>query len=297
MPPKNLSPRAMLAAAIVALCWGGNYTATKLGIEDFPPMVLLILRFLGVSLVLAPFALTEKNKPKMRDMLFISFTLIVLQFAMIFTGLSMGLTVTSVIIATQTGVPFACVMAAIFFKDYLGPWRSFGLMVAFMGVVIVAGTPNAAEHWSAFLLVVMGSLSWSVANLYLKTIKQTPSMVALLFWPSALAIPFLIVGSYCIEHDQWQHIADAPLQGWLVIAYGIFFSSIIGYGLWNWLMTRHPVSQVMPYSLLMPLAGITIGMLTFHETMTLQIGLGAALTILGVAVISLRRPKLAEIEQ
>lgn len=71
----------------------------------------------------------------------------VIQFSFVFSAMNMGLSITSVVVATQLGVPFACVLAAVLFKDYLGPWRAGGLMVAFLGVLIVAGTPNASEHW------------------------------------------------------------------------------------------------------------------------------------------------------
>lgn len=286
--------RSILAALIVALCWGGNYSATKFALMEFSPFLLLCLRFGGVALVLAPLALREKL-PNLRDMGIIGLTLIVIQFACIFSGMHMGLSITSTIIATQLGVPFACIMAAIFFKDFLGPWRSFGLAIAFVGVVIVAGTPNAAQHWGAFLFVVLGALAWSSANLYLKSINA-PSSVALLFWPSLMSLIAFLPLTLLLESGQLHAIREAALHGWMGILYGIFLSSIVGYGLWNWLITTHPVSQVMPYGLLMPIFGISFGAAIFGETMTLQILLGAAMTIAGVGIISLRRPRLAQIE-
>lgn len=283
---------AILAALTVALCWGGNYSATKFALMEFPPFMMLLLRFLGVAIVLAPFALRQPW-PRWRDMLFLATTLIVIQFGLVFSALDMGLSITSVIIATQMGVPFACVMAAIFFKDYLGPWRSFGLAVAFMGVMVVAGTPNASDHWFAFLLAVMGSLSWSAANLYLKVMK-TPPLTSLLFWPAMLSVPMLTVITLLLEHDQIPRLMAGGWRGWGGVAYALFFSSLVGYGLWNWLMTRFPLSHVMPYSLLMPIAGVSAGVMLFDEQVTPQVLFGGGLTIVGVAIITLRRPKLAD---
>ena len=53
----------------------------------------------------------------------------------------------------------------------------------------------------------------------------------------------------------------------------------------------------MPYSLLVPVVGIGGGVLAFGDPLTQQVLLGAALTILGVGVITLRRPQLVEMEQ
>lgn len=287
--------RAILAALLVAFCWGGNFAASKFAMMEFPPFEVVILRFSGLVVLLAPFAL-RLPRPRMRDMLIIAMTLIVLHFAMIFVAMQHGLTITSVIVATQMGVPFSCVVSAILFKDFLGPWRSAGLTVAFCGVLVVAGTPNASLHWSAFLLAIFGAFSWSSANIYMKRMKPVP-VIGLLFWPGLLALVPLVLLSAIFEHDQWTHIQQAPLASWLGIAYSITCSSLVGYGLWNWLISKYPLSQVVPYSLCVPFAGITAGVLMFDEPLTLQIVLGAALTMLGVAVITVRRPKLAELEQ
>lgn len=287
---------AILAAILVSFCWGGNFSATKIAMMDFPPILSLLLRFVAVSLVLAPFALRRMPWPRMRDMLFIGITLIVLQFALVFMAMHLGLTIASVVIATQMGVPFSCLMAAILYKDYLGPWRSFGLTVALLGVVVVAGTPNAAEHWGAFLLAIAGSFAWSTANIYLKRMPPTP-IVALLFWPALFSLLPLLVMTWLMEDNQIAIVREAALSSWLGIGYSMVFSSILGYGLWNWLMTRYPMSQVVPYSLFVPVAGISAGVLIFGETVTWQMILGAALTIIGVGIITLRRPRLAALEK
>ena len=288
--------RAILAAILVSTCWGGNYTATKFAMQDFPPYLALLLRFIGVAAVLAPFALRAKL-PRLRDMAFLGIMLIVIQFACVFTALDMGLSITSAVVASQLGVPFACVLAAIFFKDNLGPWRSFGLMVAFFGVMIVAGTPNASEHWQAFLLAVLGSLAWSSSNIYLKRMQPTPSVTQLLFWPALFSLLPLVLLSYFGESHQWEAIAHAKWSSWVGILYSLIFSSIIGYGLWNRLITTYPMSHVVPYSLLVPVVGITAGVIAFGDPVTTQVLLGAVLTIIGVGVITLRRPQLIEMEQ
>lgn len=288
--------RAIIAAIIVATCWGGNYTATKFAMMDFPPYLALLLRFVGVAIVLAPFALRQKF-PSMRDMAFLGGTLIVLQFACVFSALDMGLSITSAVVASQLGVPFACMLAAIAFKDYLGPWRSGGLMVAFLGVLIVAGTPNASLYWDAFLLAVVGSFGWAISNIYMKRMNPTPPVVQLLFWPALFSIVPLALLSYFLESQQLRAIEDAHLTSWIGICYSLLFSSLIGYGLWNRLITTYPMSSVVPYSLLVPVVGITAGVIAFDDPITTQIILGASLTIVGVGVITLRRPQLVEIDQ
>lgn len=287
---------AIAAALLVACCWGGNFSASKFAMMDFPPFVTVMLRFIIVSLLLAPMALRQKNKPRLRDMGFIALTLIILHFGLIFCAMHMGLNLSSVIVATQMGVPFACVISAVMFQDYLGPWRSLGLMIAFLGVLVVALTPNASQHWGAFMMATMGALAWAAANIYLKRLGKV-NTIAFLFWPGLLALPVLAVLSLLFESHQWTHIVEARWTSWAGILYSTISSSLIGYSLWNWLISRYPLSQVIPYSLCVPVAGIASGVVFFDEPLTAQILLGAALTIVGVGIIAMRRPKLAEMEQ
>ncbi len=286
---------AVIAALVVASCWGGNFAASKFALQDFPPFLTVLLRFIAVSTILAPFAMRQKL-PNLKDMFIISITLVVIHFAFIFVSMEMGLNVTSAIVATQMGVPFSCLVSAIMFKDYLGPWRSFGLMVAFIGVVIVAGSPNASEHWAAFLLAMVGAFSWSMANIYLKRLPTMP-VVTLVFWPGLIAMPFLIAISLIFESGQLEAVQNAHWTSWAGITYSTFFSSLLGYGLWNWLISRYPLSHVSPYTLFAPIVGISAGAFFFDDPLTAQIIGGSILTIIGVGIITLRRPRLVTLER
>lgn len=285
---------AILAAILVAFCWGANFSASKFAMMEFPPFLTILLRFVVLVVILAPFALREKL-PRWRDVAFLGLSNIILHFMLIFWAMYQGLTITSAIVATQLGVPFSCMLAAIFFKDYLGPWRSLGLAVAFIGVVIVAGTPNAAAHGGPFVVAIGGALSWASANIYLKHMKPV-SVVTFLFWPALLALPVLFGMTLLFEHHQWQLLHEAHLRSWLGVSYSVLFSSLVGYGLWNWLLGKYPLSQVVPYSLLAPIVGIACGVWLFDEPLTWKIVAGSVLTMIGVGIITMRRPKLAELE-
>lgn len=284
----------MLSAIVVAMCWGGNFTASKIAMEHFPPFLTIWLRFLAVAVVLAPFAL--RSKVRMRDMLVISLCYITLHFTLIFVGMSMGLSISSTVIAVQLGVPFSCVLAAVFYNDKLGAWRSFGMAVAFVGVLVIAGTPNVSAHWGAFLLVVAGALAWAGANVYMKRVGNI-KVSAFLFWPALLSLPQVGLLTLLFESGQVELVKSAPLSAWLGIAYSTVFSTFIGYGLWYRLLNQYPLSQVTPFSLLVPVIGIAGGMWFYGEQLSWPLLAGGALTILGVAVITVRRPKLAVLDK
>jgi len=68
----------------------------------------------------------------------------------------------------------------------------------------------------------------------------------------------------------------------LVLAYLAFGATILGYGLWSRLLSRYPASQVAPFSLLVPVVGLTSSALLLDERLsTLQL-VGALLVMLGL---------------
>lgn len=290
----QLTTGAIAAAVLVALCWGGNFTASKVAMEHFPPFLTILLRFVAVALVLAPFAIRERVN--MRDMLVVSLCYITLHFTLIFVGMSQGLSISSTVIAVQLGAPFSCVLAAIFYNDRLGAWRSFGMMVAFVGVLLIAGTPNVANHWGAFLLVVAGAFAWACANVYMKRVGNI-GVAAFLFWPALLSLPQVGLLTWLMEKDHLTLIGSAPVSAWLGILYSMLFSTLIGYGLWYRLLKTYPLSRVTPFSLLVPIIGIMGGMFMYDEHITPMLIVGGVLTIIGVGIITVRRPKLALLDK
>ena len=62
-------------------------------------------------------------------------------------------------------------------------------------------------------------------------------------------------------------------------------------------MKVYPLSRVTPFSLLVPIIGIGGGMLVYDEHITPMLIIGGLLTILGVGLITVRRPKLALLDK
>jgi O-acetylserine/cysteine efflux transporter len=107
-----------------------------------------------------------------------------------------------------------------------------------------------------------------------------------------LAAPQLFLVSYVLEDGQMAALLASGWVAWSSIAYQVVMVTIFGYGIWYWNMRRHPVNQVMPFSLLVPLFGVLSGILFFDERLTVPMMVGSAATIVGVAIIVIRRPRV-----
>lgn len=288
-----MRPIYIFAALLVTFIWGGNFVAAKFALEHFPPFFLTAMRFVFAALILIAIV-PVPDRSQMPLIAKIS-VLNTLHFSLPYVGMSMGLSIASTSITAQLGVPFSCMLGAVFLKDRLGPWRSVGLAIAFGGMFIVFGTPNIVDHRLAFFLTLAGAFFWATTNIMMKHVRAVGAL-SMMAWMSLFSAPQLLVISLVLEPGAFHTLAYVPASPLLALLYTVVMSTIVAHGLWYKLLVTHPITYVAPFSLLVPVLGTLLGMVIFHEAITWHIMVGGLITLAGIAIIVLRRPKLATLE-
>lgn len=286
----SIPPLHLLGFIGIMMIWGFNFAMAKWGLREMSPMLLMTLRFAIVAFVLLPFV--PRPTGRWREILLLSFLLGFLHFAMMFTGLE-GIDASTAAIAIQLQVPFASLLAVLFFKDKLGWRRLLGMAIAFAGVAVVAGEPRLAGSYESLALVIGAALIWAVSNVLVKALHDLSGWT-IAGWMSLFATPQLALGSLLLEDGQAEALRTAGWLTWSAVAYTSIAVMVVGYGAWYWLLKRHPVSVAMPFTLLLPIFGAASGVLALGESLTAQLLLGGALVVAGVGIIVLRRPTTTE---
>jgi len=272
----------LLLAASVPLLWGIGFTFAKAGLNEFPPLFLMGLRFSLASLTLVWFVPIPRGQ--LKQIFWISFVGSTLQYGMTFTGLSM-LDASLAIIIIHQEVPFSVLLAAIVLKDKPGSQRILGMLISFAGIVLIAGQPSLSGKLPAILLTAAGAMMWAVRQVMVKRLENPPSGFALTAWIGVFSGPQMIIGSFIIEESQLESMAQASWIGWGVILYLALIMTVLGYGIWYHVLSRNPVSKVMPVMLLLPVFTIASSMLFLEEQPTLTILTGGIVVIGGVFLI------------
>lgn len=278
----------VLLAISVAAIWGANFAFVKLGLSHFPPLLLTGLRFFIVAGLLVPFVPFPRRQ--LATILKLSVILGTIHFSLAFIGMSMGLNVSTVILAAQMGVPFSAILGTVMLGDRLGPWRSAGMGLAFLGLVVLAGTPNVTDHSFAFFLVIGSAFVWGYSNILIKQMGPI-HILQVLGWMALFTAPQLVLLSMLFEVDQVALLETITQPAFISLLYSAMLSTIYAYGVWYWLLRRHPVSLVVPFQLLAPVFGIVVSQWMFDEKLPPGLWIGGALTLIGVGIITLRRPK------
>lgn len=282
-----MKPQHLLLMLLCQFLWGVNFVAAKIGLQHFEPLFFVALRFSLVALLLLPFVGLPRRK--LRRLIPLSMTMGVMHFGLIFTGMRYLDAATSSI-AVQLQVPFAAILAAFFFKETLGWRRLTGMVVAFAGVVLIAGEPRFGGNLWPLLSVVCAALVWATANVQVKALGDEFDAVTLNGYIAILAAPQLLLVSFLLEGNQWPMVMAVDLMGWGALLFQSVVVAIGTYWIWYNMMRRYPVNQVMPFTLLLPMIGVISGHLILGEVITWQMALGGLATLAGVAIVVIRRP-------
>lgn len=285
-----MTPKDALLAVLVMALWGANFVASKVALQVFPPMFLMTVRFALVCAVLLPFARFPRGR--WRGVLALSTILGAVHFPLIFMGMR-GVDAAVGAIVAQLQVPFSSLLAAVLFKDYLGWRRGLGMALAFGGIVVIAGEPRSESSIDHILFIVGAGFAFAVANVQIKRIGPIDGFV-LTAWMTLFALPQVGLLSLAFESGQAEALAGAGFKHWAALAYIAACSSIIGYGIWYRLARTYDVNQTMPYLLLIPLFGVLSGVFMLGEPVSFGLAAGGAMTVGGVAVIMIRRPRGVE---
>ncbi|MDB5393838.1 MAG: multidrug transporter permease [Rhodospirillales bacterium] len=278
--------RDILLALLAMALWGLNFAVAKMALAEFPPILLAALRFTLVALILLPFCRRPKQ---LRPIIELAVVLGVLHFPMVFSGLALIDASTSAIVL-QLQVPLGVIMAAVLLGEKLSWRHGLGMLIAFAGVALIAGAPRLEANRIGLLFLLTAATAWGFSTVQLKKIGVIDAFTLNGWLGLFMAIELLTI-SLTVEGSPLPYISDAGWRGWFGVLYTGIISTIVAFGLWARLVARYSVGQAMPFMLTVPLFAIMGGIVLNHDKITPDIVDGGLLTIAGVGLIIVRRPR------
>jgi O-acetylserine/cysteine efflux transporter len=278
-----MTPKDLLLALLVIVVWGMNFVVIKVGLYGMPPMLMGALRFM-----LAAFpAILMVRRPQvpLRWMLAYGMTISLGQFACLFYAMYVGMPAGLASLVLQSQAFFTLFFAALFLGERLRGSNLFGLLVAASGLVLIGLQGGQAMTLAGFALTIAAASMWALGNVVTRKLGKV-NLVGLVVWGSLIPpLPFLAL-SLWLEGPELiiRSLSTLGLDSLLVLAYLAFGATILGYGLWSRLLSRYPASQVAPFSLLVPVVGISSSALLLGERLGGLQMVGAALVMAGLLI-------------
>ena len=286
-----MSTANRLLAIIVVLIWGFNFVIIRLGIATVHPITMAILRFLLTAFPMIFFV----KKPDI-PMRFIAL------YGVLFGGGIWGLVNIAIYMNTPAGVTslllqlssFLTVIAAtIFLGESITRQKVIGIIIAFAGFIIVCVFRSNMTTTAGITLVFLAAIFWTLCNIIIK-ITKPKDIISFVVWSSLFVpIPLALISITYL----WATGNVAEIRGifrpldmtaFMSIIFQAYITTLMGYGIWTWLIIKNSLSEVAPFSLLVPISGLFFDWLLYQEKLPLMAILGSLLILCGLFMLSIR---------
>jgi len=280
---------ALLLAA--NLVYATSYVATRLVLDELPPVFLALVRLVGGAAVLVPAARLLEGRvarPGRGDAWRIVW-MGVIGFAAAFVlgnwGLARSTATNAALLIIVEPVSIMLLGPAVL-GERLTRRESLGAALAVLGatVVVLDGIPGLTHalvpHWRGDLVLVLSGLAYGAYTLIGRDVlaRHSPLTVTArsIVWGGVVMLP--------LAAAEWLAGARPTLTAEAVLG-GLYLAVIIsalGYLLWNWALTQVGAPQAAVFITVQPITGALLGVMVLREPLTAFTLIGGLLIVAGL---------------
>jgi O-acetylserine/cysteine efflux transporter len=263
--------------------WGTNFVVIRVALDELPPLLLATLRFAFVLLPLALF-LPRPSVP-WRNLAAYGVFIGAGQFGLLFLAMRGHITPGLASLVVQTQIFFTIGLSMRLTGERVQGHQWVALAVATSGIAVILAHTDPSATPLGIGLVLLAALCWSAGNLVARTAGKV-DMLAYVVWASLFSAPPLLALSLVFEG--WPAIAHglthASPTAWAAVLWQSVGNTMFGYGVWGWLLARHPAASVTPMALLVPVFGMAASAALLGEPLQSWKLLAMALVMGGLAL-------------
>ncbi|TCS35160.1 drug/metabolite transporter (DMT)-like permease [Paucimonas lemoignei] len=277
----------------IYLVWGSTYLSNRIALESMPPSLISGIRFLiAGSVLLLISALSGARLPKLGEWKVAAVPGVLMiaigQGSMVYAGPMLPSGIIALLFAM---LPIWTTLLQWAMPGGTRPSAGVlaGLLLGSAGMALLVGRGSGAgTHWQleGLVAVVLGTLSWAVAALYMK--RRAPQGSAL----QGAAMQMLtggacqiLVATLCGDWQTFSFGQITPRSGWAV-TYLVIVASVITYPVYNWLVKAATPTLVATFAFVNPVVALYLGWLVLDEKMTALMVLSSVLIVCGVIAIT-----------
>ena len=273
-----------LAAFAVVFIWGINFYFMKVGVSEIHPMLLGCLRYV---LVLLP-ALFFIRIPSVgwKWLLLYGFISNFAQFGFMFSAIATGMPTGLVALVVQSQAFFTVMIAASLLREQTFWNQWLAIIIACAGLMIIAfGQQHSHVPLLGLLLVLCSAFSWACGNIVVKRMGNV-NPIGLVVWGNILTPVWFLLLAY--QNIGWQGIVTdwhaLTWKGFGAAAFLAYFATIVGYGLWIYLLKNYSAAKISPLSLWVPVISMIFAFVFLDEQLNTFQWLGSVVIMMGLMV-------------
>ena len=272
-----------LVASLVPIFLGFGFVIAKPAMDDFPPILLMGLRFtFAASILIWWFPIPKGYMVKIFIASLVANTI---QYSVTYSGLNL-IDASAAVLLVQTEVPFGVLFAYFMLKEKPTIRSLIGIFIAFIGVYILTGSPSLDGKFLGIFLTILGSGIWALGQVLVKPLSKELNPLTLVAWLAVFSGPILILLSNIFDGNSINYIKSANMDSWIIAIYLGFFMQPITYGCFYYVLKNNPLYKVLPIVTMgIPLTGLLAAIFLLKESPTTELYIGGSIILLGVILI------------
>jgi O-acetylserine/cysteine efflux transporter len=288
--PRRLSTLSIFALVLIAFIWGSNFVVIKIGLAQFPPFLMGVLRFAFASLPMLYFFPRPKTPLRWLVLggLFFSG-----QFGLLFLAMRNEISPGFASLLMQSQVFITVLLAAFLFKERVSVASLLGLVVAAFGLLVIIFHADKTITTLGLVLILVTAFFLASGNIVVKyacrDAVEPIHMLAYTVWSSLFSLPLLLVLSLWLDGPSTitHALFAAEWSGWGAVLWQSIGNTLFAYAIWNGMLSRYPAAMVTPFALLVPVFGMSSSALLLHENFADWKLMATALILIGLALNTL----------
>jgi len=275
------------AFASIYLLWGSTYFAIALGLQSFPPFLLMGLRSLCGGVILV--ALSGREIVQASPRTWLNAGLCGLLFfvgchgTLAFAQQSIASGVAAIVLAT---IPFWIVLIDFLFPAATkpSPVILLALIPGLLGVAIVAwqnigkgGVSIVPVFW-----LLGAALSWSVGTVWSRRTANDASSTLLSGMQLAIGGMVLLAVSFIAGEMPRFSPQEVSATAFAAVIYLVVAGSVIGFAAYHWLLDNVTTSLVSTYTFVNPVIAVLLGTIFLGEPFSPLMAFGACLVVVSI---------------
>lgn len=275
-------------ALFVLLCglWGFSFVALKVALKQVDPIFLGSIRYWLPGFLLLGFCAAARRplRPLRRDLPGLAL-LGVVNTGLLTLFLNLGQKEISAALGSillYTYPLMAAIVAPIFLGERIDRWKITGIVLGFVGILVVAGFGGHANP-SGVAYVLLAAASWAAGTVIFKRVIPGRDVFTVTAWQLLFGALFLSIVSAAVEGVPHAHFT---LQVWLAFLWMTIPGMAVAGTLWYWLLERGEAAVASAYMFMTPVFGVFFGWVVLGEHVGWNLLGGGALVAIAIFLVN-----------
>ncbi|WP_161554645.1 EamA family transporter [Ereboglobus luteus] len=300
---KSASTVALVAAFLtIYIVWGSTYLAMRVGVETMPPLSMAAVRFLVAGVIMFAFV-KLRGSPRAtarqwRDnALIAAFLLLGGNGLVIWAEQYIPSGITALLIGFS---PMCMVLIEWAFPGGRrpGPYTIAGLVIGFAGIIVLVApwehfNDDGALPLKGVVAIIGSTVFWATGSILSRHVRNPAPAFSASAMQMLCGGAMLAVAAFVRGEPASIDIGSFSTRSWIALFYLIVIGSLVAFSTYTWLITHSTPARVSTYAYVNPIVAVFLGWLILDEPVTLRTLAAAAIIILSVMIIIVRKNKRA----